>query len=252
MSLNQKLEERVLSFVVGIAVATLGLYLILIQLLGLSIVRRDDYLLRSEVSENYVRKDHTSSGSICAEDEKQKQANDKTPNTGFESLHTDPSATKKFGSTPLAKGRSPALSAVPLEDSRQNDIAPPVVTKKAIQQKPGLFETEAYTITTESLQKVADTANLVITVEPVGDQPPGFYVFDCYLLDESGERWNMQGADSAGFANTRTPLIPGTKVRSEFHFVAKGSTSGTRFTFICSENITRPIRQIVVPGISAR
>jgi len=68
MSLQERLEERIVSFVVGIAVATLGLYLVLIQLLGLAVVRREDYMLRSDVVANYIRKDAMN----CREEEPSK------------------------------------------------------------------------------------------------------------------------------------------------------------------------------------
>jgi hypothetical protein len=57
MSFRQKLEEKALWFAFGIAVATLAVYLNILQLFGLSVVRRDDYMLRADVAENYIRKD---------------------------------------------------------------------------------------------------------------------------------------------------------------------------------------------------
>jgi len=67
MSLREKLEERLLSFVIGIVAGTLALWLTLIQLLGLSVMRREDYVERSELSQNYISRSELSENWISKE-----------------------------------------------------------------------------------------------------------------------------------------------------------------------------------------
>lgn len=120
MSLKEKLEERVLSFVIGIAVATLGLYLVLIQLLGLSIVRRDEYMLRSEVSENYVKKDQVSPGWMHREEGGQERAITQTP----------PSRTP-IRSTVERR----AVSSTPVTDTKAEGAKPTVETSPVLRAR---------------------------------------------------------------------------------------------------------------------
>jgi hypothetical protein len=77
-------------------------------------------------------------------------------------------------------------------------------------------------------------------------------MYGCYLLDENGDRWDHQGNDSAGMVNANVQLIPGTRVRSKFDFVAKDANTGTRFTLICIDNQFFGGRKVIIEGIGAQ
>jgi hypothetical protein len=113
----------------------------------------------------------------------------------------------------------------------------------------GVFVTDGYTLRAESLRKTGDDIHLIISAETRSAKPMRFYISNCYLLDESGEQWELREPDSAHFVQDAAELIPGTRLRSNFHFTAKASNSGIGFTFICTEYAPQGQRKIVLVGI---
>jgi len=116
--------------------------------------------------------------------------------------------------------------------------------------KPPVFETESYRLRAEYLHKSNKNAVLTVGLESLSDKVTRFQIIRCYLLDENGDRWDAQ-TESAGFLEG-IQMIPGTRVRSKYLFLAKDSTNGTRFSFICDEWAPDGRRKVVVPNITAQ
>jgi hypothetical protein len=68
VSLNEALEKRIGWFAVVIGVSALSTYLLFVQLFGLSIVRREDYIARREIDESYIRKDQVNKKCVLREE----------------------------------------------------------------------------------------------------------------------------------------------------------------------------------------
>lgn len=110
------------------------------------------------------------------------------------------------------------------------------------------FRTEAYVLVSNLLHKVGSNLTLTTTLEAMAEQPMEFYIGNCSLLDENGERWEAEGRDSGHFVQIVT-LMPATKIKSKFQFAAKGDNNGTRFTLTCSEYKPKSGRYITIHAI---
>jgi hypothetical protein len=116
------------------------------------------------------------------------------------------------------------------------------------------LETGSYRLRVTSAKKDGNHLALSLTAESKSDQPIRFVVqtISCYLLDEDGNRWNQQDPDSAGFSWSGVELEPGTKVKSNFVFVAKGASTGHEFSFHCPEGSPQQGRHIQINGFTAQ
>ena len=150
---------------------------------------------------------------------------------------------------PTTKNRT--RPAVPPEDTLSDrsitQSAPP--PEKPI--KRGIFETDSYILRSETLRKVGYDIHLTVTAETQNSAPMRFYISNCYLLDNTGERSEMDGfdPDTGHFVQAVAELIPGTRLKSIFHFKAKSSNEGNDYTFVCTEQEPQAQRKIVLSGI---
>jgi hypothetical protein len=116
---------------------------------------------------------------------------------------------------------------------------------------PGEFTTESYKFTVDSFQRNGTTATASVTLESLSNREIYFTIMrDCYLVDENGERWTMEGYDPARFIEGGTSIVPRTKIKSKFSFIALDSTAGSQFTLICAEASPRYGRKIVIRGLA--
>jgi hypothetical protein len=116
---------------------------------------------------------------------------------------------------------------------------------------PGEFTTESYKLTVDSFQRSGATAITSVTLESLSNREIYFTIMrDCYLVDENGERWTMEGYDPARFIEGGTSIVPRTKIKSKFSFIALDSTAGSQFTLICAEASPRYGRKIVIRGLA--
>ncbi len=117
--------------------------------------------------------------------------------------------------------------------------------------KRGIFETDSYTLRSETLRKVGYDIHLTVTAETQNAAPMRFYISNCYLLDDTGERSEMDGfdPDTGHFVQAVAELIPGTRLKSIFHFKAKSSNESNDYTFVCTEQEPQAQRKIVLSGI---
>jgi hypothetical protein len=159
-------------------------------------------------------------------------------------------------------GRATAIEAVkaavpssgpPLSQvlpSSQQSLAP-TQGAPAASHEPPAFDVLEYRLWAGRLQKKGDEVNIEVIAETHTEKPLRIYVSNCYALDENGNRWEMPPgfADSGHLMQDVVELIPGTKLRSQFRFVAKAATDATSFTFVCTEFAPRVGRRIVLPSI---
>jgi hypothetical protein len=149
------------------------------------------------------------------------------------------------GEPKAATIRKPAATPEPRpQEYRATQPAPPTEEK-------GVFDNMDYRMSATQLRKVGGDVLLDVVAEPHGSQPIRLYISGCYLLDQGGTRWELppMSADSGHFLQDAADLIPGTKLRSEFHFITKEPGDGREFTFICNENTPRANRKIILAGI---
>jgi hypothetical protein len=118
--------------------------------------------------------------------------------------------------------------------------------------KAETFVTAYYRLSAGAARKDGNHLTLSITAESLSDKPIRFVVqtISCYLLDENGNRWSQSDPDSAGFSWSGVELDPGTRLKSNFTFIAKDDDTGTRYSFICPEGSPQQGRRIVIPGIT--
>jgi hypothetical protein len=146
-----------------------------------------------------------------------------------------------------AASQLPASSnAQPLGQTPSSNPVPEV--------KPGTFVTASYSLSAGTTRKDGERISLSLTLESLSDKPFRFVTLSvsCYLLDEDGNRWNQDTADSAGFAWSGVQIDPGMKVKSNFSFVAKDATTGTKYSLICPEASPQQGRRITIQGITSR
>jgi hypothetical protein len=115
----------------------------------------------------------------------------------------------------------------------------------------GIFDSMDYRMSAASLHKVGDDIILDVVAAGHRDQLMRLYISSCYLLDDNGIRWDQPPgvADSGHLLQDAAELIPGTKLRSEFHFKSKGAVDGKEFTFVCTEVAPQMNRRIVLEDI---
>lgn len=120
------------------------------------------------------------------------------------------------------------------------------------------FETESYLVTAESIRRAANTINVTLTFKSLSDQTislswRGFPSENIYLLDENGEKWFLEGGDTAGVlwfpGYGSAELLPDTKLKTKIVFTAQGATTGTRFTLAATEGAPKSGRQITIRGL---
>ena len=147
-----------------------------------------------------------------------------------------------------AIGDSSSTSDVPSRSttarSSPNQIEPSL--------RPPEFVTNAFRLVANKAERVGSDLTITVTLEAVSDQTVPIYCYNCYVLDENGERWDVQGADSGHFMQDTVRLVPGTKFKSRFLFAAKGVSSGSKYSFICLQN--KPVGQsgmwhVILPNI---
>jgi len=118
---------------------------------------------------------------------------------------------------------------------------------------PGEFTTESYKFTVDSIQRHGTTATASVTLESLSNQEIYFTVTtDCYLVDENGNRWTREGYDPARFISAGMSVVPHTKIKSKFSFIALDSAAGLEFTLICTESAPKYGRKIVLRGLLAQ
>lgn len=117
------------------------------------------------------------------------------------------------------------------------------------------FETESYKVTVESMRRTASSIALTLVFESLSDRKTrlSWNGNATYLLDENGERWDLDGRDSAGVVwrpgHGPATLLPGTKIKTRLLFLPRGQATGTRFTLASSEGQPRNDRQVLIRDI---
>jgi hypothetical protein len=126
-------------------------------------------------------------------------------------------------------------------------------SKQAALSDPGVFDNLDYRLSVGTLRKAGDEIRLEVVAETHDQKAMPFYIHSCYLLDENGARWDLPvgGTDSGHFMQAAAQLIPGTRLKSQFRFVAKGDSTGAKFTFNCTEWSPRANRTIVLSDLGA-
>lgn len=118
------------------------------------------------------------------------------------------------------------------------------------------FETESYRVTVGAVRRTGNSLTLTLTFESLSDDKvmlswDGYS--GTYILDENGERWNLEGRDSAGVlwfpGYGPATLLPGTKIKTKFVFAPRGQSTGTRFTLAANEGQPKAGRQVLIRGI---
>lgn len=139
-------------------------------------------------------------------------------------------------------GHAPVQTAAINNKSVENDV---------MDFEKGEFTTESYKFFVDSLRKYGASATASVTLLSLANKEIYFTIQrgSCYLVDENGERWIMDGHDPARFIEAGLFVIPDTKIKSKFAFTAKDSSTGVRFTLVCSEASPRYGRKIVVRGL---
>jgi hypothetical protein len=143
----------------------------------------------------------------------------------------------------------------PSSSGQQTDRSTAVVRKvQPPNPMPGVFDSLEYEMSAENLHKSHDGMYFDVIAQTHDDKPMRIYIAGCYVLDENGARWDSPPgtADSGHLTQDAVLLIPGTKLRSRFQFIAKGSADGSKFSFICTEMAPRGGRMLIVPNIPAR
>lgn len=141
---------------------------------------------------------------------------------------------------------SPVTRQVPTQSSIPN-----TAQVEAIQ--PGTFVTASYRLSASAVRKDGNHITLSLTAQSLSDKPIRFVVLSisCYLLDENGNRWNQEHPDSAGFAWSGVEIDPGMKVKSNFSFATKDTSTGNQYNLICPESSPQQGRRITIQGITS-
>jgi hypothetical protein len=157
-------------------------------------------------------------------------------------------ATAVEASRAAVPGSAPPTPQVLPSDQR--GVAPTSAAPEA-SREPVAFDVSEYRLWADKVQKKGDEVSIEVVAETHAEKPLRIYVSNCYALDENGNRWETPPgfADSGHLMQDVAELIPGTKLRSQFKFVAKGATNATNFTFVCTEFAPRVGRRIVLAAI---
>jgi hypothetical protein len=168
------------------------------------------------------------------------QTKDAAKLAGEAEVHFNPSPSNLD-----AHPKSPAVSVTQPVPSHS-----PTSTTAPIQ--PGTFVTGSYRLSASALKKDGNHITLSLTAQSLSDKPLRFGVLTvaCYLLDDNGNRWNQDGADSAGFSWSGVDIDPGMKIKSNFTFVTRDSDSGTQYSLSCPETNPQQGRRITIRGIT--
>jgi len=162
-------------------------------------------------------------------------------------------AEERFRPTRSTTNRSnPSSNPVPRAAAEQQNSAKPALQTGGTAKGRGSFITADYRLSVSGFRKDGNHLTLSLTAESLSDKPFRFVTptLSCYLLDENGSRWDQHEADSAGFTWSGVEIEPGTRVKSNFTFIAKDNDSGTSFTLICPEGSPQAGRQIILRDIS--
>jgi TolB-like protein len=133
----------------------------------------------------------------------------------------------------------------PIPAAHRDNAAPDKPENRA----QSVLTTDLYRVEADSLRKVGNDITLTLILDAKDDKPMRFYVGNCSLLDENGERWQQQGTDSGHFVQDAVTLMPGTRIKSRFQFSTNGATDGHQFTLSCSEYAPHGGRYIVLSRI---
>ena len=131
-------------------------------------------------------------------------------------------------------------------------------------RRPHVFEAPSYRLTVGSVLQRGNllTVELLIENKSTSFLPRimGRYIVQFgsawYVLDDRGERWEIQGYDTAGFLNDGFALPPDTVRRTEFTFLSgQAVPQGRRFTlvgFVWAEQKNGSIdtRQLSIPALT--
>jgi hypothetical protein len=172
-----------------------------------------------------------------------------TLQTVTEQVPQEQSAVKPMP-TPLA-----ATKKVP-EPRREHASKSDEPKKKAVNDiaadAHGEFTTESYKFIVNSIQRHGATATVSVTLESLSNKEIYFTIMrdPCYLVDENGDRWTLDGHDPARFIEAGSPIEPETKIKSKFSFTALDSNMGSQFTLVCTEVNPKYGRKIVVRRLS--
>jgi len=152
---------------------------------------------------------------------------------------------------PVRPQLTPKNRTVPPDDNLSDRSLTPSAPPANKPVKRGIFETDSYTLRSETLRKVGYDIHLTVTAETQNAAPMRFYISNCYLLDDTGERSEMDGfdPDTGHFVQAVAELIPGTRLKSTFHFKAKSNNEGNDYTFVCTEQMPQAQRKIILSGI---
>jgi hypothetical protein len=219
MSLQERLEERIVSFVIGIAVATLGLYLVLIQLLGLSVVRREDYVLRSDVAANYVRKDEVN---CRGAEPSNSQVHGRPVRPPATETRKSPEAALQ-NAYPLGAG-TPNNGSVTPEPSQGPMQPGPVLRHIA----PASGAESGYMLTIEHCGREGDIVACWGFASNNSDAPDSLYLEDSHAVDDQGNSMfvGLFGGGISFDTGNSEKLIPGVPVR--FHVRVRDAHTAVR------------------------
>lgn len=118
----------------------------------------------------------------------------------------------------------------------------------AIPSSEPFFENELISVTVKSLKRVSkNTMRLVVNYKNVSNDKIGVGVkresFEGYIVDESGEKWELEERDSGipwSWCCPRLDFPPGVDTPAKFTFLAKSDPSGKVFTLFLALWTTRP------------
>jgi hypothetical protein len=133
---------------------------------------------------------------------------------------------------------------------------PPAELTSAASSAHPSFETDSYRITVESTRRRESSVSLTLVFENLTETNIGLMWWGgtVYLLDENGERWNLDQVPQGAMWNMihtfgGCTLLPGTKVRGTLGFSPAGQNSGTQFTLAATEGSPNDRRQVIIRGL---